>query len=315
MQPGFGHEGEIGLKRTIRIATRGSKLALWQAEFVRDQLLLVDPDSAVELVILTSSGDVVLDRPLYAVGGVGIFTKEIQDAVLDGRADIAVHSLKDLPTVAHPSLSLAAVPKRGEVGDAFLSPKHASFASLPNGARVATSSLRRQAQLLRHRPDLAIESIRGNVETRIRKMHEEGLDGLILAVAGIERLGLLSEVREHIPEELMLPAVGQGALGIECRANDEEMQAILSKLEDEETRMRVDAERSFLRTIQGGCQVPVGAATDIVEETLHLRAVVLSPDGKRWIEDSIAGAAAEAELLGRELAEEMIADGAADLLK
>ena len=303
------------MKRTIRIATRGSKLALWQAEFVRDQLLLSYPDSVIELVILTSSGDVVLDRPLYAVGGVGIFTKEIQDAVLDGRADIAVHSLKDLPTVSHPSLSLAAVPKRGEVGDAFLSPKHASFQSLPQGARVATSSLRRQAQLLRHRPDLAIESIRGNVETRIRKMHEEGLDGLVLAVAGVERLGLQSEVREIIAEELMLPAVGQGALGIECRADDEAMRNLLATLEDEETRLRVDAERSFLRTIQGGCQVPVGATTDIVEETLHLRAIVLSPDGKRWKEDSIAGAAAEADLLGRQLAEEMIADGAAELLK
>lgn len=307
--------GSVRLKRTIRIATRASKLALWQAEFVRDQLKSLYPEMGVELVTLTSSGDVVLDRPLYAVGGVGIFTKEIQEAVLDGRADIAVHSLKDLPTVSHPSLCLAAVPTRGAVGDAFLSPKHSNFDSLPPGARIATSSLRRQAQLLRRRPDLKIESVRGNVETRIRKMYEEGFDGMILAVAGVERLGLTNEVREILAESLILPAVGQGALGIECRSVDEEILTILRPLEDIDTRACVEAERAFLRTIQGGCQVPVGASTSIFDETLHLRAIVLSPDGQKWNEDSIAGAPAEAELLGRELAEEMIADGAAELFK
>lgn len=307
--------GSVCLKRTIRIATRASKLALWQAEFVRDQLKSLYPEMEVELVTLTSSGDVVLDRPLYAVGGVGIFTKEIQEAVLDGRADIAVHSLKDLPTVSHPSLCLASVPKRGAVGDAFLSPKHSSFDSLPRGARIATSSLRRQAQLLRRRPDLQIESVRGNVETRIRKMHEEGFDGMILAVAGVERLGLTNDVREILAEELILPAVGQGALGIECRSVDEEIVSILRPLEDADTRACVEAERAFLRTIQGGCQVPVGASTSIFDETLHLRAIVLSPDGQKWNEDSIAGAPAEAELLGRELADEMIADGAAELFR
>ena len=307
--------GEFGLKRTIRIATRGSKLALWQAEFVRDQLKRSSPDSTIELVTITSSGDVVLDRPLYAVGGVGIFTKEIQEAVLDGRADIAVHSLKDLPTVPHPALCLAAVPSRGDVGDAFLSPRHTTFQSLPKGARVATSSLRRQAQLLRHRPDLTIESIRGNVETRILKMHEEGLDGLVLAVAGVKRLGLTREIREILSEDLMLPAVGQGALGIECRLSDEEIRGVLAPLEDSHTRDRVDAERSFLRTVQGGCQVPVSTP-----RILPRKLFVCGPSCSVRMASGGSKIPSRERLprqnyFGRELAEEMLADGAAELMR
>lgn len=302
------------MARTLRIATRGSQLALWQAHHVQKLLADLAPNHVVELVTVVSAGDADRSRPLHEIGGVGIFTKEVQEAILDGRADLAVHSLKDLPTVAHADLVLAAVPERGRVEDVLLSPKHGTLANLPVGARVATSSLRRQAQLLRHRPDLRIESIRGNVETRIRKLHDEQLDGLVLAHAGIGRLGFDAEVTEVFSTEQMLPAVGQGALGIECRNDDEELLALLRGIDHPETRTRVEAERAFLRTIQGGCQVPLGTATQIGEGKVHLQAIVLRPDGSRWIEESHVGPAAEANQVGQELARRMLALGAAELI-
>jgi hydroxymethylbilane synthase len=281
---------------------------------VKSALEVAHPGLVVELVTVVSTGDAVRDKPLYELGGVGLFTKEVQEAILDGRADLAVHSLKDLPTQSHPDLLLAAVPTRGPIGDVLIAPLHGLLKDLPSGARVATSSLRRRAQLLRHRPDLRIESIRGNVETRIRKLHEEGLDGLILAHAGVHRLGLEHEVTERLPVDLLLPAVGQGALGIECRREDARALPLLQPLEDPSTRAQVDAERAFLRTIEGGCQLPVGTLTHEEGPVLHLRAVVLSPFGEAWVEGAESGPRDEAGSIGRRLAERLLREGADRLL-
>ncbi len=302
------------MSETVRIATRGSNLALWQAHFVKSAIEEKSPGVTVELVTVVSTGDAVRDKPLYELGGVGLFTKEVQEAILDGRADIAVHSLKDLPTVSHPDLVLAAVPPRGPVGDVLLSPRHRTFEQLPSAARVATSSLRRRAQLLMHRPDLIVESIRGNVETRIRKLHEEGLDGLILAQAGVSRLGLQGEITQELAVDFLLPAVGQGALGIECRRENEIVRQLLATLNDQATRAQVDAERAFLRTIEGGCQLPVGTLTSFVGDQLHLRAIVLSPDGKHHIAGNHGGEVRNAEAIGAELAERLLSQGADRLL-
>lgn len=269
----------------------------------------------VELVEVVSTGDVVRDRPLYEVGGVGIFTKEVQDALLDGRADLAVHSLKDLPTVEHADLTLAAVPIRGPVNDVLLAPQHKTVANLPEGARVATSSLRRRAQLLRARPDIQIVDIRGNVETRIRKLHEQELDGLILAAAGVIRLGLDNEVTEHLTHELMLPAVGQGALGIECRRDAPAVQSLLAELEDTPTRQAVTAERSFLRVLQGGCQLPVGAHARLQGDQLVLAGNVIGREGTPVFEGEIAGSPDDGEKLGADLAHQLLSEGADGVLR
>jgi hydroxymethylbilane synthase len=303
------------MNEKVRIATRGSNLALWQAHFVKSAIEEKSPGVAVELVTVVSTGDAVRDKPLYELGGVGLFTKEVQEAILDGRADVAVHSLKDLPTLSHPELVLVAVPPRGAVGDVLLSPKHRTFEQLPPRARVATSSLRRRAQLLMHRPDLIVESIRGNVETRIRKLHEEGLDGLILAQAGVSRLGLQNEITQELAVDFLLPAVGQGALGIECRQENETVRQLLATLNDPRTRAQVDAERAFLRTIEGGCQLPVGTLTSWMGDTLQLRAIVLSPDGQDHIAGDHAGEARRAESVGVELAKRLLSQGADRLLE
>jgi hydroxymethylbilane synthase len=303
------------MRDVLRIATRASKLALWQARFVRDSLAALDPDCAVELVEVTSTGDTVRDRPMYEVGTVGMFTKEVQQAALDGRADVAVHSLKDLPTEGHPDLILAAVPERGPVADVLISARRLTFDRLPEGAVVATSSLRRRAQLLRRRADLRIVDIRGNVETRIRKLREESLDGLILAEAGVRRLGLEAEISEALSEEVLLPAVGQGALAVECRRDDEDARRRLDPLNHIATRQAVAAERAFLHALRGGCQTPVGALARVVEETLTLHGIALDPDGRRLFEGSLSGPAEQAERLGAALAERLLAEGAAELIR
>jgi hydroxymethylbilane synthase len=298
----------------IRIGTRGSRLALWQANHVADRLRPLVAPRPVELVIIQTSGDQVRDVPLAQIGGEGVFTKEIQRALLDGAVEVAVHSLKDLPTLPVEGLALAAVPERGPTGDVFISSRHRSFDNLPAGAVVATSSLRRRAQALYHRPDLRLVDIRGNVETRLRKLQEQGLDGLILAQAGLERLGLGEVITEILDPQRMLPAVGQGALGLECRANDQATQEALERLNHPPTRQAVLAERSLLRALGGGCQVPLGAAAAVDGDTLTLRAAVLSPDGSRRVEAAGSGAAAEAEEVGRRLAEELLRRGARELI-
>jgi hydroxymethylbilane synthase len=268
----------------------------------------------VELVIIQTAGDQVRDVPLASMGGEGVFTREIQRALLAGEVDVAVHSLKDLPTQAVAGLVLAAVPPRGPTGDVLVSRRHRSFEDLPRGAVLATSSLRRQSQVRHRRPDLQLTDIRGNIDTRLRKLAEQHLDGVILALAGLERLGLEHDVTEVLDPTWMLPAVGQGALGLEGRADDPATLALLAKVDDPNTRQRILAERMMLRTLGGGCTVPVGARTTVAGDRLTLHGAVLAPDGSRRIEARGEGPLNQAEQLGHQLAQELLAQGASELL-
>jgi hydroxymethylbilane synthase len=299
----------------LRIGTRGSPLALWQANHVADLLRPLAAARPVELVEIETSGDKLRDVSLAQIGGQGVFTKEIQRALLSGDVDVAVHSLKDLPTLPVEGLVLAAVPVRGPTGDAFVSQRHRSFVSLPAGATVATSSLRRRAQVLHRRPDLHLVEIRGNVETRLRKLAEQGLDATILAEAGLKRLGLASVITEILDPSWMVHAVGQGALGLECRADDGDTLALLEALNDGPTRQAVLAERAMLRALGGGCQVPIGAAGRVMGAELELRGTVLAPSGSRRVDGTLRGPAGEAERLGEQLAGELLGRGARELLE
>lgn len=296
----------------LRIGTRGSRLALWQAQFVADRLCALGVDA--ELVEIQTAGDQILDLPLAQLGGQGVFTKEIQRALLEQRVDVAVHSLKDLPTVAIDGLALAAVPPRGPTGDVLVAVRYDRLDDLPDGATVATGSLRRQAQLLQRRPDLCIVDIRGNIETRLRKLREQSFDALILAEAGLERLGLAAAIKEVLDPAWMLPAVGQGALGLECRTDDAATLAIVSRLNDAASYATVCAERSLLRQLGGGCQAPIGASASVANDLLRLHGVVLSPDGRRRVVGSHDGSRNDAELVGRQLAQQLCALGAAEVL-
>lgn len=298
----------------LRIGTRGSPLALWQARHVAELLRPLAGVRPVELVEIETSGDVVRDLPLSQIGGDGVFTKEIQRALLDRRVDVAVHSLKDLPTTPVPELVLGAVPPRGPAGDAFVSRRHARFDDLPHGAVVGTSSLRRRSQALYRRPDLQLVNVRGNVGTRLSRLDGGGLDALILAQAGLERLGLGGHITEILDPLWMLPAVGQGALGLECRTDDAATRALLAPLNDASTRQCVLAERAMLRGLGGGCLVPVGAAATVRDGQLTLRGVVLPPDGSARVAAEEAGAAEEAEAVGGRLAGALLSAGARDLL-
>jgi hydroxymethylbilane synthase len=297
----------------IRIGTRGSKLALWQANHVADRLRPLAAPRPVELVIIATAGDQVRDVPLAQIGGEGVFTKEIQRALLDGSVDVAVHSLKDLPTIPVEGLVLAAVPERGPTGDVFLSEKHRRFDDLPRGAVLATSSLRRRAQALHRRPDLRLTDIRGNVETRLRKLHEGGLDATILAEAGLLRLGLGSAITEVLDPAWMLPAVGQGALGLECRSGERETLALVERLNHLPTRQAVLAERAMLSALGGGCQVPMGAVCRVTGDVLALRGAVVRPDGGERVEAEGSGPAHDPETVGRRVAETLLAHGARHL--
>jgi hydroxymethylbilane synthase len=298
----------------LRIGTRGSPLALWQAHHVIALLADARSEVPIELVEIQTAGDQVRDVPLVQLGGEGAFTKAIQQALLEERIDLAVHSLKDLPTFVVPGLILAAVPWRGPPGDALVSIRHRSFDALPPGAVVASSSLRRQAQLLYRRPDLKLVNIRGNVETRLRKLAEQNLDATILAEAGLTRLGLAERITEILDDGWMLPAVGQGALGLECRAADARTRSVLAPIDHLATHRAVLAERALLRGLGGGCHVPIGAKTSLQNDTLTLRGVVLSPDGSRRIDATIAGPVDQAEALGQELARQLREQGAEELL-
>lgn len=300
--------------KSLRIGTRGSPLALWQARHVAELLVNSSPAISVELVEIQTAGDDVRDVPLFVLGGIGVFTKAIQDALLENRVDIAVHSLKDLPTVEVEGLVLGAVPKRGAVGDVLISKKYRTFPELPAGAVVATSSLRRKAQLLYRRRDLNIVDIRGNVETRLRKLVEHDLDAILLAQAGLERLGLSDEITEVLDTTWMCPAVGQGALAIECRADDQATRDLLDPINDLPTRWSVLGERALLRGLGGGCQVPIGARSEVAHSVLTLHGVVLSPDGDRRIEADIVGPIEQAEWLGDQLAKHLIDRGADKML-
>ncbi len=299
----------------LRIGTRGSPLALWQARHVAELLRPLAAPRPVEFVEIETSGDRIRDLALSQIGGDGLFTKEIQRALLSNTVDIAVHSLKDLPTTHVAGLSLAAVPERGPAGDAFVSKMYARFDQLPQGATVGTSSLRRRSQALHRRPDLHLVDLRGNVDTRLRKLEEQRLDAIVLAEAGLLRLGLHSVVTELLDPQWMLPAIGQGALGLECRSQDVPVLDLLDRLNHRATRQAVLAERALLRGLGGGCLVPIGASTRIVGERLHLRGAVLSTNGDRRIMAEHEGDASDAEAIGRQLAEILLTSGAAELLR
>jgi hydroxymethylbilane synthase len=298
----------------VRIGTRSSQLALWQANHVADRLRALT-SRPVDLVHIQTEGDRDQSASLAHIGGRGVFTKEIQRAVLDGRVDVAVHSLKDLPTEPVPGLALAAVPARGPTGDVLVTPQLRHFDELPRGATVATGSLRRRAMLQHRRPDLVLADTRGNVDTRLRKLRKHGYDSLVLAEAGLERLGLTEFIAERLDPTWMLPAVGQGALGLECRADDDETRRLLAQLDDGLTRRAVEAERALLRHLGVGCQVPLGAHGRVVGDRLELRAAVLAQDGSQRIDGRIEGAGDTAEQLGRELAERLRTLGAGELLQ
>ncbi len=298
----------------IRIGTRKSKLALWQANFVADQLKKHFPDLEVELVKITTKGDKILDVPLAKVGGKGLFVKEIEEAMLRNEIDIAVHSLKDVPTYFPEGLGLVAITKREDPRDAFLSVKYSSLKELPEGAIVGTSSLRRKVQLKINRPDLQIKDLRGNVDTRIRKLEEGQYDAVILAYAGLKRLGLENKVKQVFSPDFMIPAVAQGFLGIEARLDDENTRKIVSVLNDEESEIRATAERAFLKTLEGGCQVPLAGYSEIKNGKLTLTGFVSDLEGKTIFKDFIEGSPAEAEDLGIELAERILQAGAKKVL-
>lgn len=300
----------------LRLATRGSPLALWQANHVAELLRAPRPDLHVELVQIQTAGDRVRDVPLGQIGGEGVFTKAIQDAVLEGRADLAVHSLKDLPTFTALGLVLAAVPPRGPVGDALISKSGQPLAMLPQGAVVATSSIRRRAQLLHRRPDLKILDMRGNVETRLRKIEDDAsLAAIVLAQAGLERLGLAKKITEVLDNSWMLPAVGQGAIGVECRHDDDATLELLGRIDHPSTHAAVNAERAFLRALGGGCQVPIGALAICEEGRIGLRGAVLTPNGDWRVEGSLSGDAMDAEVIGEQLATQLLALGAREKLR
>lgn len=299
---------------SLRIATRKSPLALWQAEFVKRELERHHPNLQVELVPLTSRGDKILDVPLAKVGGKGLFVKELEQALLANEADIAVHSMKDVPMEFPDGLGLAVICPREDARDAFVSNTFASLDQLPQGAIVGTSSLRRQCQLLARRPDLHIKFLRGNVQTRLQKLDAGEYDAIILAAAGLIRLELEERIRDYIEPEVSLPAGGQGAVGIECRLDDKATQALLAPLHDILTAEQVLAERALNGRLQGGCQVPIACYAIHQQEHLWLRGLVGSPDGSQMLFDEIYGTPADGEKIGVILAERLLAAGADKIL-
>jgi hydroxymethylbilane synthase len=293
----------------LTIGSRGSQLALWQARWIQGRLAAFGEDTRIE--IIKTTGDKITDVPLAKVGTKGLFTKEIEEALLDGRIDLAVHSLKDLPTAVPEGLVIAAVPEREDPRDALVGRK---LADLPPGAKVGTSSLRRVAQIRALRPDLVIESVRGNVDTRLRKLDEGMYDAIVLAAAGLKRLGWESRIAEVLPPEIMCPAVGQGALAVETRGDRGSGQQVCARLDHETTRVAVTAERALLGALGGGCQVPIGAYATCGAETLRLRGLVASPDGESVIRREISGTPSDAERLGSELGRELLAAGGKQIL-
>ncbi|NNG42680.1 hydroxymethylbilane synthase [Pseudoalteromonas sp. NEC-BIFX-2020_002] len=300
--------------KLVRIATRKSALALWQAEFVKAQLEHFHKDITVELVPMSTQGDIILDTPLAKIGGKGLFVKELEQAILDGRADIAVHSMKDVPVDFPEGLALHTICEREDPRDAFVSNTYADIAQLPQGAIVGTSSLRRQCQIRALRPDLEIRDLRGNVNTRLAKLDDGQYDAIILAAAGLIRLDMHERIKAFIEPEVSLPANGQGAVGIECRIDDEATKALLAPLEHSETRIRVNAERAMNRRLEGGCQVPIGAYALVDGEQVHLRGLVGAIDGSEILRAEISGNTIDAEALGVQLAEQLLALGADKIL-
>ncbi len=302
------------MDRPLRIATRKSQLAVWQAEYVKNALIQRHPELQVELVRMTTRGDQMLDSPLSKIGGKGLFIKELEVAMLEGKADIAVHSMKDVPMHFPPGLRLAAICERDSPFDAFIAPNFGSFAELPIGARLGTSSLRRRSQMLAARSDLDVVDLRGNVNTRLQKLHDGVYDAIILAEAGMKRLQMDAQIAEIIDPKICLPAPGQGAIGIETRADDELTNDLIAELNDLHTSYCVSAERALNRGLDGGCQVPIAAYAQLHGDMLDLEARVASLDGRQMIIRQRRGAAAEADALGAGLAAEILAAGGDKIL-
>jgi hydroxymethylbilane synthase len=302
--------------RPLLIGTRGSPLALWQAEHVRSRLIAAHDLAAgdIALSVITTSGDRIQDKPLREFGGKGLFTKEIDEALLGGKLDIAVHSMKDLPTALPAGISIAAVLMRGDVRDAFISGKAASLATLPEGAVVGSSSLRRQAQLRRLRPDLQLIDLRGNVETRLAKLGRGAADATLLALAGLERLGLTGHVTAVMPTEEMLPAVAQGAIGVVSRSDDAKTRALLRMLNDAASETTVACERAFLGELDGSCKTPIAGLAEIANGRLRFRGLILKPDGTAWHAIELAGATDAAARIGAEAGRELLARAGPDFL-
>jgi len=299
----------------IKIGTRGSKLALTQANLVADSLKRTDPGITVEICVIKTSGDIMQDVALTKIGGKGVFVKEIEDALLCGTVDLAVHSMKDVPTEIPAGLTFAAILRREDARDILVSKDNRKMEFMPRGARIGTGSMRRSAQLLAVLPDLAIIPLRGNLETRLKKIETENLQGIILAAAGMKRLGLAGKISQYLPIETMLPAVGQGALGLEVRDGNNDLVEVLAKLNHATTAAEITAERSFLRHLGGGCLLPIAAFGKLEGEKLTLEGLVASPNGDSVIRDKVRGAIAEAEELGKMLAEIIMEKGGKKLLE
>jgi hydroxymethylbilane synthase len=300
--------------KLIRIATRQSPLALWQAQHVAERLELTFPDVKTELVKMTTRGDKILDAPLAKVGGKGLFVKELEQGLLEGSADIAVHSMKDVPVDFPVGLHLAAILTREDPTDAFVSNQYSSFKELPEDAKIGTSSLRRQCQIMEKFPGAQILSLRGNVNTRLAKLDAGDFDAIILATAGLKRLGMAKRITESLDTNVSLPAIGQGAIGIECRVNDQETNELLSVLHDWETGLCVTAERAMNARLNGGCQVPIAGFAQRRGDRLFMRGLVGSPDGRLLYRTEDSGSLEQAEAIGRGIAEELIAMGADKIL-
>lgn len=302
------------MAQAIVIGTRGSQLALWQANWVRCAIIDRFPDVTVELRVIKTKGDKILDVALAKVGGKGLFVKEIEEALLAGRIDVAVHSMKDMPADIPEGLWIGAVPERENPLDVLITRTGGPLGTLPEGARVGTSSLRRGAQLRSRRPDLRIRTLRGNLDTRLRKLTSDNLDAIVLAAAGVHRLGMAERVSEYLPAEVMLPAVGQGALCIEVRQEDPRIAPLVATLDDPATRTVVAGERAFLKRLEGGCQVPIAAHGSLSGAVFSLTGLVAEVDGRTLIRQTLSGSAAAPETVGVHLAEHLLALGAKEIL-
>ncbi len=299
----------------IRIGTRGSPLAIWQAEWVRSRLVAIHPQYKAELAKIKTTGDKILDVPLAKVGGKGLFVKEIETALLEGRIDLAVHSMKDMPAEIPPGLCIGVVPERENPLDILIARDGHLFQDLPEGADLGSSSLRRGAQVRHIRPDITVHPLRGNLDTRIRKLETEGLDAIILAAAGVKRLGLEACITEYLPEAIMLPAIGQGALAIEVREDDDATRDLIAPMDHRETRLAVESERAFLCQLEGGCQVPIAAHAKIVGDELDLTGLVAELDGSVLIREAIMGPVNQHQELGVKLANQLLEQGGRKILE
>ena len=313
LQQAAQHVGFKNMKK-IKIGTRGSVLALWQAEWVKSEIEKQDKNFSVELVIIKTKGDKILDVPLAKVGGKGLFVKEIEDAILDGRVDMAVHSMKDVPAEIPEGLFIKTITKRENPYDVLVSKNGETLSKLPQGAKIGTSSLRRSSQILHLRPDIQIVPLRGNLDTRLKKLETENMDAIILAAAGIHRLGFQDKITQYIKTDEMLPAVGQGALGIEVRKNDPQIISIVEKMNDPETHIAVIGERAFLHEMSGSCQVPIAAFATISGSEICLEGMVAQIDGSTLIKEKISGPTEDAQNLGKSLAKRILDLGAKEIL-